>query len=111
MGPQFDEPVLQDGSLLDEKDIPHLSLVDAVMHAPLSTRPSKTKMESTASLQTASDVPEDTRKNDGGGEWSTALVLYALNTQVQPLGGRGGGGVEYSPCVMCTQHTSTALGR
>ena len=40
-----------------------------MMRDPLSTRPTKTKVESTASLQTAAgDDMDDSKKSDAGGE-------------------------------------------
>ena len=47
---------MQDGTVLDEKDVASLSLVDAVVHhASLAQRPSQTKVESTGGQQTSSD--------------------------------------------------------
>lgn len=47
--------ILKDGSILDEKDIASLSLVDAVVHhgSHLKLRPSQTKVEPTSSQSVA----------------------------------------------------------
>lgn len=71
---------VQDGTVLDEKDVASLSLVDAVVHhASLAQRPSQTKVESTGSQQTSDDgervVEGDTatggvkREYTGMGNW------------------------------------------
>ena len=52
----FTTQFVQDGTVLDEKDVASLSLVDAVVHhASLAQRPSQTKVESSGGQQTSSD--------------------------------------------------------
>ena len=55
---------MQDGTVLDEKELASLSLVDAVVHhASLAQRPSQTKVESTGVQQTSSDVDRSTEED------------------------------------------------
>lgn len=68
---------MQDGTILDEKDIACLSLVDAVIHnSHLKLRPSQTKVEPTSSqsvvqgnLNDGSRVGEQASKGDASGQW------------------------------------------
>lgn len=57
---------MKDGSILDEKDIASLSLVDAVIHhgSNLKLRPSQTKVETTSSQ----NVVQGTPGGEGAGE-------------------------------------------
>ena len=52
---------LQDGTILDEKDVVSLSLVDAVIHhtSNLKLRPSQTKVEPTSSQSVAQGTDSD----------------------------------------------------
>ena len=66
----------QDGTVLDEKEVASLSLVDAVMHhASLAQRPSQTKVESTGGQQTSSD-------SDRAGDRDSVASVKQENTGV-----------------------------
>ena len=57
--------LLQDGTVLDEKEVASLSLVDAVVHhASLAQRPSQTKVESTGGQPTSSDSERTTEQDN-----------------------------------------------
>ena len=61
----FTTRFVQDGTVLDEKDVASLSLVDAVVHhASLAQRPSQTKVESTGGGQQTSSNGERAAEGD-----------------------------------------------